>query len=209
MKLTIIGANGKTGKLLVEEGLKRGHEITAVVRNVNKSLATSIISKDLFDLTKDDIESSDILISAIGAWTEETFDQHVTSVNYLANLLKGSKTQLVIVGGAGSLYLDATMTLQLSDSQGFPEEFKPLAKAMAKGLEVLRNQVDIDWLYVSPAANFDADGALTKNYQISGELFTVNDKGESYLSYQDYAFALFDILESDEFHHQRISLLGR
>lgn len=209
MKLMIIGANGKVGQLLVEEGIKRGHDMTAVVRHENQSLADSVLMKDLFDLTKDDIASSDIIISAIGAWSDESYKNHIKSVDYLANLIKGSSKQLVIVGGAGSLYLDESKTLQLYETQDFPREYKGLAKAMSDGLQQLRTYSEIDWLYVSPAAIFDADGVFTKSYQIGGEQLLLDEKGESYISYRDYAFALLDILESDDFHKQRISLLRK
>lgn len=55
MKLAVIAANGQAGKAIVEEVVKRGHEVTAIVRSENKSQSESIIKKDLFELTKDDL----------------------------------------------------------------------------------------------------------------------------------------------------------
>lgn len=43
MKLAVIAANGQAGKAIVEEAVKRGHEVTAIVRSENKSQAESII----------------------------------------------------------------------------------------------------------------------------------------------------------------------
>ena len=39
MKIAVICANGKAGKLIVKEGVDRGLEVTAVVRGENKSAA--------------------------------------------------------------------------------------------------------------------------------------------------------------------------
>ena len=36
MKIGIIGATGKAGNLILKEALKRGHEVTAIVRNSQK-----------------------------------------------------------------------------------------------------------------------------------------------------------------------------
>ena len=52
MKIAVISANGKAGSLIVKEAIERGHEVTAIVRGENKTLAKKIISKDLFNLTK-------------------------------------------------------------------------------------------------------------------------------------------------------------
>ena len=56
MKIAVISANGKAGSLIVKEAIERGHEVTAIVRGENKTLAKKIISKDLFNLTKEDLK---------------------------------------------------------------------------------------------------------------------------------------------------------
>lgn len=48
------------------------------------------------------------------------------------DLLSGSQTRLMAVGGAGSLYVNKEHTAQSSDSPDSPDMFKPLAAAMAK-----------------------------------------------------------------------------
>ena len=48
MKLAVIAANGQAGKAIVEEVVKRGHEVTAIVRSENKSQSESIIKKKIY-----------------------------------------------------------------------------------------------------------------------------------------------------------------
>lgn len=48
------------------------------------------------------------------------------------------------------------------------------------------------WAYVSPAADFQADGPRTGEYVLNGEEFTTNEAGESAISYADYAIAIVD-----------------
>ena len=105
MKIAVIGANGKAGKLIVKEAIERGLDVTAVVRGNNSSNAKKVIQKDLFDLTASDLENFDIVIDAFGAWTPETLPQHSTSLKHLCDLLSGTKIRLLVVGGAGSLYV--------------------------------------------------------------------------------------------------------
>ncbi|TVX59980.1 NAD-dependent epimerase/dehydratase family protein, partial [Streptococcus pneumoniae] len=71
MKLAVIAANGQAGKAIVEEAVKRGHEVKAIVRSENKRQSEAIIKKDLFELTKDDLTGFDAVISAFVAYTPD------------------------------------------------------------------------------------------------------------------------------------------
>ncbi|KXT82939.1 NAD(P)-dependent oxidoreductase [Streptococcus oralis] len=209
MKLAVIAANGQAGKAIVEEAIKRGHEVTAIVRSENKSQAQSVILKDLFDLTKDDLIGFDAVVSAFGAYTPDTLPLHSKSIELFDQLLAGTSTRLIIVGGAGSLYIDETKTTRLIDTPEFPEEFKPLAKAQADELDLLRTKNNLNWTFVSPAADFIPDGEKTGTYILAGEIFTTNGKGMSQISYADYAIGLVDELEKGHHVKERISLLEK
>ncbi|MFZ7230723.1 NAD(P)H-binding protein [Avibacterium avium] len=76
MKVAVIGANGKAGRLIVAEAVVRGLEVTAVIRGENHSAAQQVLKKDLFDLTKADLAGFDVVIDAFAAWTPETLPQH-------------------------------------------------------------------------------------------------------------------------------------
>ena len=99
MKIAVICANGKAGKLIVKEAVSRGLDVTAVVRGENATEAKEVLKKDLFDLTADDLKGFDVVIDAFGAWTEETLPLHSTSLKHLCDILSGTETRLLIVGG--------------------------------------------------------------------------------------------------------------
>ncbi len=208
MKIAVICANGKQGKLIVQEAIARGADVTAVVRGENQTAATSTIQKDLFDLTTADLEDFDVVIDAFGAWTPETLPQHSTSLKHLCDLVSGRETRLLVVGGAGSLYVDAAHTTQVMDGASFPEMFKPLASHMGKALDELRTRTDAKWTYISPAGDFQADGAKTGKYILGGEELTLNSKGESVISYADYAVAMVDEAFNGKHIQQRISVVA-
>ena len=141
MKIAVICANGKAGRLIVKEAMDRNLDVTAVVRGENKSAAGKVIAKDLFDLTAADLKGFDAVVDAFGAWTPETLEQHSTTLKHLCDTLSGTDTRLLVVGGAGSLYVNPEHTATVSDGPDFPEMFKPLAAAMAKAL----GMDQIDW----------------------------------------------------------------
>ena len=208
MKIAVICANGKEGKLIVEEAIARGADVTAVVRGENKSTAKNVIKKDLFNLTTADLEDFDVVIDAFGAWTPETLPQHSTSLKHLCDLVSGKKTRLLVVGGAGSLYVNSEHTIQVMDGADFPEMFKPLASNMGKALDELRTRTDVKWTYISPAGDFQADGDKTGKYILGGEELTLNSKGESIISYADYAIAMVDEALNGNHIQQRISVVA-
>lgn len=208
MKIAVICSNGKAGKLIVKEIVERGLDVTAIARGENKSVATNFIKKDLFDLTKEDLKGFDVIIDAFGAWTEETLPLHSTSLEKLCDLVSNTDTRLLVVGGAGSLYVNSEHTLCVSDGKDFPEIFKPLAKAMAKALGELRKRNDVKWTYISPTGDFQADGARSGKYILGGEELTLNSKGESVISYADYAIAMVDEATKGNHIQERISVVA-
>ncbi len=208
MKIAVVCANGKAGRYIVNEAVQRGVDVTAVVRGENCSNTKQVIQKDLFNLTANDLKGFDVVIDAFGTWTDETLPQHSTSLKHLCDILSNTDSRLLVVGGAGSLYTNPEHTQQLMDGKDFPEMFKPLASNMGKALNELRDRNDVKWTYISPAADFRADGARTGKYVLGGEEFFVNQKEESVISYADYAIAMVDEAMNGNHIQQRISIIA-
>lgn len=110
--------------------------------------------------------------------------------------------------GAGSLYVNPEHTAQVMDGPDFPDIFKPLASNMGKALEELRTRNDVKWTYISPAGDFQTEGERTGKYILGGEELTLNAKGESVISYADYAVAMVDEAVSGNHIQQRISVVA-
>lgn len=207
MKLAVVCANGKAGTLITKEAAERGIDVTAIVRGDNKTVAEKVIQKDLFDLTTEDLKGFDVVIDAFGAWTEELLPQHSTSLAHLCDILSGKDIRLLVVGGAGSLYVNSQHTIQVMDGPDFPDAFKPLAAAQGKALDELRLRNDVKWTFISPAGDFQADGERTGKYILAGEELTLNSDGESVISYADYAVAMIDEAETGNHIQERISVV--
>ena len=207
--IAVVAANGRSGQLIVKEALERGHDVTVFVRSKNRTPAKKAVIKDIMELTAQDLEGFDAVVDAFGAWTPETLPQHSTTLAHLSDILSGSDTRLLVVGGAGSLYLNPEHSLNVAQSPDFPEAFKPLALAMGAALAELRKRNDVRWTYISPACDFQADGERTGEYILGGEELTVNERGESIISYADFAVAMLDEIESGNHVGQRISVVRK
>lgn len=142
-------------------------------------------------------------------WTEEVLPLHSTSLKTLCDALSGTDTRLLVVGGAGSLYVNPEHTSVVSDGPDFPPQFLPLAKAQGKALEELRKRTDVKWTFISPAGDFQAEGERTGEYILAGEELTLNDKWESIISYADYAIAMIDEITKGNHIQERISVVRK
>lgn len=210
MKIGVIGATGKAGSLIVKEALERGHEVTAIVRNASKVKETNVkvLEKDLFDLTSNDLKVFDIVVNAFNAAHGEEH-LHVAAGKVLINALeKNLNTRLIVVGGAGSLFVDEEKTIRLFDTPDFPEAYLPTAKNMGKNLIELQNTSDIKWTYISPSAFFDPQGKRTGNYVAGKDQLMVNSKGQSYISFSDYAIAVLDEIEKPKHINERFTVVS-
>lgn len=207
MKIAVIGAHGNAGNLIAKEAERKGHEVTAIVRQKRNDNFERILEKDLMNLNKADFAGFDAVVNAVSAWTEETFDIHTTGLSHLANLLEGTETKLLMVGGAGTLYINKSHSLQVMDQADFPDELKPLGKVLSANLNRLRSFSNLRWTYVTPVFELDIDGARTGKYIIGGEEYFTNEKCESYISYADFAMAFVEIIEND-YVRKRVSVIG-
>lgn len=123
------------------------------------------------------------------------------------DLLKGTDTRLLVVGGAGSLYVNPEHTSTLELRPDFPDAYKPVSATHGSALAILRATKDVKWTYVSPAADFQADGQKIGKYLLGGEEFMLNDRQQSVISYADYAVAMIDEIEKGNHVQQRISVV--
>ena len=210
MKIAIIGATGRQGKLLVKEALRRGHTVTAIVRSASKLEAPDIrvIEKDILSLSYADLQDQDAILNAFGVWAPEELPLYQTTLGHLSNLLSGKPNRLLVVGGAGSLYADETRTLRVVETPGFPEDWKPMALSMMAAFEALKQRDDVNWTFVSPPAIFDADGERTGRYRLGGDVLLINSAGKSEISYADYAIAMLDEAEKGQHIKERITVVS-
>ena len=209
MKIAVVAANGRTANKVIDEAVARGFDVTAFGRGENNTKAQTYVLKDLFDLTAEDVKGFDAVVDAAGGWTEDTLHIIPDTVKHLCAILAGTDTRLLVVGGAGSLYVNPEHTLTVADAPDFPDAFKGVAAAHQEALNFLRTIDDVKWTYISPAGDYQADGERTGAYILAGEELTLNERGESMISYADYAIAMVDEMEKGNHIQQRISVVRK
>lgn len=206
MKIAVIGATGKAGRLMMSEAMVRGHRVTAIVRDASKvKNGADIIEKDIMELTTEDLAPFDVVIDAFGSAIGEE-EMHQTTLAHLADSLAGQKTRLLVVGGAASLYVDDDKT-RLLDTPDFLEDYKAVASNMSQAFDKLKTRQDVNWTYLSPSAFFNPEGERTGRYKLGKDNLLTNRHGQSTISYADFAMAMLDEAEQGNHIRQRFTVV--
>lgn len=214
--VVLIGASGFVGNAILNELLERGHRVTAVVRNTSKITAKS----ENLEVKKIDVENAPAIIEAMKGkdavisaynpgWSNHNMYEDTLRVypKILEEVKESGVKRLLIVGGAGSLFVKPG--LRLVDTGTLPEAWLPGVKSMAKFfLETLVNEKELDWVFFSPAANLGnlTAGVRTGKFRLGKDNLIVDEKGESFISVEDYAMAMVDELEQENHHRERFTI---
>jgi uncharacterized protein len=210
MKIALIGANGKIGSRILEEALGRGHSVTGIARNPPATTQKNVswVKADVLDTAAltEIVKGHDAIISAFGIdWTKpETFYLFSdVAKSVLAAAKKANVKRVIGVGGAGSL--EVAPGLQLVDTAEFPPMWKKGAEAQRDSLTVFRAEKDLDWTFFSPAIIIEP-GPKTGKFRIGKDNPVFDAKGDSKISYDDYAAALINELENPQFIKARFTI---
>ncbi|MXR70634.1 NAD(P)H-binding protein [Shewanella sp. JBTF-M18] len=211
MNIGIIGATGWIGSALMQEAQRRQLPVTALVRDPAKITGELVgrVTTRVIDLEQgidpQVFEGIDLVIAAVGGRASGQHQLVPQSAKALLELLPNTQVKrLLWVGGAGSLELAHGHTLV--QSPGFPPEYKDEALAQGEALEVFRvSDSAVNWTFVSPAAEI-YPGASEGPYRIGGDKFFTDEEGRSRISVADYAKAMLDLVDTDDYARQRISV---
>ena len=210
MKITVLGAAGNTGSRVVHEALSRGHEVTAVVRNLassnNLPAGVKVIAGDASNV-EDVVRIStgqDVVISAIRPASGHESDIIPTTRSLMDGLAQ-TGVRLLIVGGAATLTVPGTGgKTVLEDANFLPVSARHIGKASADQLESCLAETRVDWAYLSPAAQF-APGERTGTYRLGTDELLIDAEGISKISMEDVAVVLLDEAEQPKHHRIRFT----
>lgn len=209
MKVALIGATGFVGAGVLDELLRRGHEVVALVRKPEALAAREHVQFVKADVLKADevqraVAGCDAVVSAYNAgWTNPNiYDDFMQGSRSIVQGVKAAGIQrYLVVGGAGSLYVNGR---QLVDSPDFPAAIKPGAMAARDMYTELQKEQTLDWTVLSPAVGFHGGSAAqskgrTTQYRTGKDEPLMQADGQpGDISVQDLAVALVDALDKRE-----------
>ena len=218
MKVVLLAATGQAGRAILSELISRGHEVTAVARNLDKlprELPPTVkpVRDDLSDADRiaKTIAGADAVVSAFGPSSADS--RYMSDVSYtdqlvsvterlIAAVSKARAPRLVVVGGAGSLWFSPGVTVL--DSGFWPAPYVPIATSHMKAFAALKAS-DINWTYFSPPMLIQP-GQRTGKFRLGGDNLIKDERGDSRVSFEDYAVALVDELENPAHERARFTI---
>lgn len=211
MKIALIGATGFTGAPVLAELLSRGHQVTALARNPAKLSAEkglTVVKADVLDEKQvaAAVAGHDAVISAYNpGWTEpkihDLFLQGSQAI--LQGVKQASVKRVLVIGGAGSLYV--APGLQLVDTPQFPAEYKQGALAARELLNRIEKETSLDWTLISPPIGL-APGERTGKYRVGGnDLLPGKGDVPAGISVADLAVAIVDEIEKPQHIKKRFT----
>lgn len=208
-KIAIIGASGYVGTVLLNEAVKRGHQVSALVRHPEKIAANANVTTVKADVLDTDglaalLKGHDLVISAYNpGWQEADIRNiHIKGSKSITEAVKKAGIKrLIAIGGAGSLEINGA---QLVDSPEFPAEYKEGALGARQALNDLKTENELDWSFVSPAILL-VPGEATGTFRLGTDSPVFDDNGESKITVGDLAVAILDEAEQGKHIRQRFT----
>jgi len=211
MKVAVIGATGKAGRLIAREARMRGFDVTAITRASSVRRLEDdypVIAKDLFELTTDDVRGFDILVNAFGTDFSKPGSEylHVKAMEHLISILEPlPDLRFFVVGGAGSLFTDETRQHRVMESISDAMRAVPYNQFIA--WQILEKS-SVNYTFMSPAETFDYSGPRTGEYTLGTDVSIKNSMGLSYITYADFAVAMVDEFQNARFVRTRFTAVS-
>jgi putative NADH-flavin reductase len=215
LNITVYGGSGNIGSRIVAEAAARGHHVTVVDRNPKPDSAPAgvrTVKGDVFDPADigKNIAGQDVLVVAVAARPTPTRDFYVRLVKSAVEAQRaqqGNKTRYLMVGGASSLETGAGDGKRVVDTlpATLPDAVKNEVLSMVEALDYLRTVKDTSWTFFSPAGSITA-GVRTGKFRVGSDTLIKDDKGNSRISFEDYAVAMLNEIEKPQYVNKRFTV---
>ncbi|MFD8007894.1 NAD(P)-dependent oxidoreductase [Streptomyces mirabilis] len=199
-RIVVFGAAGKSGSRVVAEAAARGHEVTAVARDLTRvgglpdgvrAVAGDVTDPESVTALAKDV---DALVVTVGGPEAKLYTDAVAAVAAAVRALGPAGPRILHMGGGASLLNEDGV--RFYDAPGFPEEFKPYAIGQIQALDAyLALGDDVTWTYLSPPPVHFAPGDRTGHYRTGLDRPVIGEDAEARISYEDFAVALVDEIE--------------
>lgn len=200
MNVALIGATGNAGSRILHELVRRGHQVTAIVRNPERVPALPGVAAK-----RGDVLDQNQIANLVAGHAAVIIAVHFTASDphkLIAAVRQSGVSRYLVVGGAGSL--EVAPGVRLIDTPRIPPAVKAEASAGVTFLDLLRDEKQMDWTFLSPSVMF-IPGERTGKFRLGKDRLLSNEQGSS-ISFEDYAVALVDELETPRHSRQRFTV---
>lgn len=210
-RIIVLGAGGNAGRATVAEALRRGHEVTAFLRDPAKAPeGAAVVQGDATDAASvaAAVAGHDVAVTSLYSYEVEpaAFYADVATA-----IIASGVPRVVHISLATLIETDGP---RLLDAPDFPEEYRGFNLGHAEALTRLKAST-VDWTAVSPATDFDREAEPSGAYRIATladlGVFTFADFGGTVgrITYADFAVGILDEIEDPKHRRVHFGLAGK
>ncbi len=197
MRVTVFGATGRTGRMVVEEAHRRGHDVVAPVRQLPAEPFDEGVQPVIVDLrdrgeVASTLKGSDAVVSAVGPIARVTTTEVSDVLRTVVDAMTDVGLRRIVIAANAKVLTDDEVT----------GDYANVAAEHRRDAEILRAS-DLDWTILAPP--------FLKDASATGAVDTVVDgtgPGRS-LTRGDFANALLDALDRPEWVGHRVGITNR
>ncbi len=202
MNITIFGATGRVGSLIMQRALDEGHSVTAFVRDASRLkqqptkqvIGDVRVKEDVFQA----IEGADLVVSALGTDKTTTLTEAIPSI--IEAMEQFGVKRIVTVGTAGILQSRTNPSKVRYEAGDSNRKLTFAAEEHHRVYDQLK-ATNLDWTIVCPT--YLPDGEATGEYRVEKDHLPVDGK---MISVGDTAQFVYDELMNQKFNQSRVSI---
>lgn len=201
MNIALIGATGNIGGRILDEALRRGHDVTGVTRDPARLATRDHLSVAVADAGDPAalahvLQGHDAIIVSV-KWNENRIDAVIDAVRR-----SGCRRCLFVVGAGSLLRDDGRLHFDHMKDLGIEP---PTSRPALLALDALRRVDDLDWTAISPAADIQP-GERTGMFRLGRDHLVQDATGRSAISREDFAMAIVDEVEQPRHVRSRFTV---
>lgn len=204
VKILVLGATGRVGRQIVSYALSDGHDITVLIRNLDKMkmIGENIHITQGNVLNKDDIESVmsgvDIVISALNTDGINTLSKSMQLI--IEAMKKEDVKRIITVGTAGILQSRVTPGLLRYQSSESKRKSTHAAQEHHRVFDMLTDS-EVEWTIVCPT--YLPAGECTSKYRVESNFLP---EGGTVITVGDTAEFTYQQIKSTQFLKYRVGI---
>ncbi|MGM0846348.1 MAG: NAD(P)-dependent oxidoreductase [Bacillota bacterium] len=200
MKIALLGASGRVGSIIMENALKEGHHVQAIVRNPEKIKSNhpklSLIAGNV--MNENDLNSCffqcDTVISGLGTDNNDVLSRSMLSI--LNMMRKNNITRIITIGTAGILQARDTPSLYRFQTNESKRRSTNAAEDHLRTYLMLKSS-EMNWTILCPT--YLPDGERTGVFRTEKEMLPEDGKSISIYDTADFAYSLINKEDSYRF----------
>ena len=206
MRLLVIGAAGRTGRAMVEQGLSHGHKVTAFVHTSELGIADPelrVVSGDALDFraVSAAVMGQDAVLSALSSGRTAAGSVLSDGMGNIVHAMATYRVGKLVAVSASGTFARNDRRLSL----GYRAMVNTALRSVYDDLEAMERRImasDLDWTIIRPVGL--TDGPLTGDYRVSLEGDVL--KGAKTISRADVAALSLKALGGSTYSHRAVTI---